>query len=151
MQNIKTLTSLALKTDETNSEDTLPLMTYICHSSDGRIIPLIPGGSNVPLRRKDIKCYTEKATAYRLEETSLQVQCIREGLTSVIPTPILSLLMGSRLEQLVCGSFDIDVATLKKLARYVSGCGIYFTWCLSVCLSVCWLIHWGRKSCHCVC
>ena len=92
-------------------------MTYVVHSSDGRIIPLVPGGENIPLRRKHIQAYTEKAIAYRIAETRVQVECIREGLTSVIPSPILSLLMGSRLEQLVCGSVDIDVTTLKKLAR----------------------------------
>ena len=117
VQNIRNLETLSSQTDDVNCDDVLPLMTFVCQSSDGQIVPLIPGGHNIPLRRKDLKSYTKKATEYRLKETSLQIQCIREGLTSVIPTPILSLVMGSRLEQLVCGSFDIDVATLKKLAR----------------------------------
>ena len=117
-QNIKSLRALASKNNDDNSDDVVPLMTYVVQSSDNRVVPLVPGGENIALRREHIERYCERAVRYRLDETRVQVECIREGLTSVIPTPILSLLMGSRLEQLVCGSVDIDVTTLKKLARY---------------------------------
>ena len=113
------LKNISLKTmDDVNADDPIPLMTYACPSSDGRVIPLMPDGGDIPLTRKDCLTYIQKASEYRLQETAVQVQCIIEGLTSIIPMPILSLLTGNRLEQLVCGSCDIDVATLKKLARY---------------------------------
>lgn len=118
VQNINMLKRLMSRIDDSNADESIPLMSYVCQSSDGRLIPLITGGDNVSLKRMDCPHYIKKATSYRINEFFLQIQCIREGLTSVIPMPILSLLTGSRLEQLVCGCYDINVGSLKKIARY---------------------------------
>ena len=93
-------------------------MTYVCQSSDGKIIPLIPNGVNIDVRHKDCDDYIKKAIKYRLAENTIQIQCVREGLEALIPKSLLTLLTGERLEQLVCGSQAIDVKTLKKIARY---------------------------------
>lgn len=122
------LKRLMSRIDDSNADESIPLMSYVCQSSDGRLIPLITGGDNVSLKRMDCPHYIKKATSYRINEFFLQIQCIREGLTSVIPMPILSLLTGSRLEQLVCGCYDINVGSLKKIARY----RIFSTFCFSV-------------------
>lgn len=54
---------------------------------------------------------------------SLQVQAIREGLMSVIPESVLSLLTWSNLERGVCGDREISVAQLKSACKcfYHSG------------------------------
>ena len=47
----------------------------------------------------------------------LQVQAIREGLISVIPDSVLSLLTWSNLERGVCGDREISVAQLKSACK----------------------------------
>ena len=115
-QNIKMLKTLS--TDDTTKDETIPLLTYVCQSSDGSIVPLIADGHNTSLRKRDCASFVQKAVDYRLKETSLQVQYIREGLTSVIPLSIVSMMTGRKLELLVCGNYDIDVESLRKIVRY---------------------------------
>lgn len=51
---------------------------------------------------------------------ALQVQAIREGLMSVIPESVLSLLTWSNLERGVCGDREISVAQLKSACKSFS-------------------------------
>ena len=44
---------------------------------------------------------------------------IREGMSLIIPVPLLSLCSGTLLETYVCGSEVVDVAVLKKVVRLV--------------------------------
>ena len=43
---------------------------------------------------------------------------VREGLSAMVPLPILELMPPSQLELLVCGLPNIPVHALKKVARY---------------------------------
>lgn len=43
---------------------------------------------------------------------------MREGMSSIIPVPLLSLLTARQLEQLVCGLPEVSVEMLKKVVRY---------------------------------
>lgn len=43
---------------------------------------------------------------------------MREGMSTIIPVPLLSLLTAQQLEQLVCGLPQVSVDMLKKLVRY---------------------------------
>ena len=45
---------------------------------------------------------------------------IREGMSLIIPVPLLSLCSGRLLETYVCGSEVVDVAVLKKVVRLVN-------------------------------
>lgn len=47
-----------------------------------------------------------------------QVAAVREGMSAIIPVPLLSLLTAQQLEQLVCGLPEVSVEMLKKLVRY---------------------------------
>lgn len=51
---------------------------------------------------------------------ALQIQAIREGLMSVIPESVLSLLTWSNLERGVCGDREISVAQLKSACKSFS-------------------------------
>lgn len=42
---------------------------------------------------------------------------IREGMGWIIPVPLLSLLTPDKLEQMVCGSKQVSIEVLKKVAR----------------------------------
>ena len=113
------LKTIAQANEESCKEDTIPLMTYVCQSSDGRSVPLIVDGHNTSLRKKDCGTFVQKAVNYRLNETTLQIRYIREGLMAVIPLSILSMMTGEKLELLVCGTRTIDVEILKKIVRCV--------------------------------
>ena len=57
-----------------------------------------------------------------------QVAAVREGMSSIVPVPLLSLYTARMLEVTVCGSEQVDLQVLKKVARY------YF--CMHVCMLV---------------
>ena len=48
---------------------------------------------------------------------SEQVAAVREGMSWIIPVPLMSLLTATHLEQMVCGMPDIDVAILQRVVR----------------------------------
>lgn len=48
----------------------------------------------------------------------VQVAAVREGMCTIIPLPLVSLLTAQQLEQLVCGLPEVSVEMLKKLVRY---------------------------------
>lgn len=54
----------------------------------------------------------------RLHEFDEQVKAVREGMSKVVPVPLLTLFSGYELETLVCGSPDIPLALLKSVATY---------------------------------
>ena len=56
----------------------------------------------------------------RMNENKEQIDAIRQGLVSVIPADLLSLVTWQELELKVCGNPDISVEALKKSARYES-------------------------------
>ena len=42
---------------------------------------------------------------------------VREGMGWIIPVPLLSLLTAEKLAQMVCGSKEVSIEVLKKVAR----------------------------------
>lgn len=58
---------------------------------------------------------------HKLNETPLQLNAIREGLTNIVPVPILSVFTWQELERTVCGSPDIDLEIIKKNTVYTDG------------------------------
>lgn len=48
----------------------------------------------------------------------VQVAAVREGMSWIVPVPLLSLLTAKQLEQMVCGMPEISVDVLKKVVRY---------------------------------
>jgi E3 ubiquitin-protein ligase HERC2 len=55
---------------------------------------------------------------YRLHEFDDAVAAVREGMSRVVPVPLLSLFTGLELETMVCGSPDIPLGLLKSVATY---------------------------------
>lgn len=54
----------------------------------------------------------------RLHEFDEQVKAVKDGMSKVVPVPLLSLFSGYELETMVCGSPDIPLALLKSVATY---------------------------------
>ncbi|KAM9794366.1 putative E3 ubiquitin-protein ligase HERC1 isoform 3-T6 [Syngnathus typhle] len=103
---------------EENFHVMIPLDSFVAHSADGRLVPVVPGGQNISLNFSNRTEYVERALQYRLHEMDSQVASVREGMSAIIPVPLLSLLTAQQLEQLVCGLPEVSVETLKKLVRY---------------------------------
>ncbi|KAF5270348.1 hypothetical protein FQR65_LT05536 [Abscondita terminalis] len=82
-------------------------------------------GTDVPLSSKYKRIthenrleYVRLALNFRLHEFDEQVKAVRDGLSRVIPVPLLSLFNAYELETMVCGSPDIPLSLLKSVATY---------------------------------
>lgn len=52
----------------------IPLDSFMAHSADGRLVPVVPGGQNISLTFSNRTEYVEKALDYRLHEMDSQVR-----------------------------------------------------------------------------
>jgi len=57
----------------------------------------------------------------RIEEISLQVQKIRDGLNQMVSEPFLNHISGDELKTIICGVPKVDVELLKKHTKYAGG------------------------------
>uniref|UniRef100_A0A3Q2XK51 HECT-type E3 ubiquitin transferase n=1 Tax=Hippocampus comes TaxID=109280 RepID=A0A3Q2XK51_HIPCM len=103
---------------EDNFHEMIPLDSFVGQSADGKMVPIIPGGNSIPLTFSNRKEYVERAIEYRLHEINRQVAAVREGMSWIVPVPLLSLLTAKQLEQMVCGMPEICCDVLKKVVRY---------------------------------
>ncbi|XP_030232116.1 probable E3 ubiquitin-protein ligase HERC1 isoform X5 [Gadus morhua] len=103
---------------EENFHEMIPLDSFVGQSADGKMVPIIPGGNSIPLTFPNRKEYVERAIEYRLHEIDRQVAAVREGMSWIVPVPLLSLLTAKQLEQMVCGMPEICCDVLKKVVRY---------------------------------
>lgn len=62
--------------------------------------------------------YCKLALNYRLHEFDEAVKAVRDGMSKVIPVPLLSLFSPSELQTMVCGSPEIEMGLLKTVATY---------------------------------
>ncbi|XP_060031692.1 probable E3 ubiquitin-protein ligase HERC1 [Erinaceus europaeus] len=119
---VQTLNSILHIEDSGITEDSfhemIPLDSFVGQSADGKMVPIIPGGNSIPLTFSNRKEYVERAIDYRLHEMDRQVAAVREGMSWIVPVPLLSLLTARQLEQMVCGMPEISVDVLKKVVRY---------------------------------
>lgn len=51
----------------------IPLDSFMAHSADGRLVPVVPGGQNISLTFANRNEYVERALDYRLHEMDSQV------------------------------------------------------------------------------
>ncbi|CAF2482030.1 unnamed protein product [Rotaria sp. Silwood2] len=87
-------------------------------SSAGQTYELVPGGAKIPITSDNLKQYCSYYCAYRLNEFHRQIEFIRQGLYSIVPSSYLSLFTASNLEEAVCGKGQIDVELLKRNTNY---------------------------------
>ncbi|XP_052278368.1 E3 ubiquitin-protein ligase HERC2-like [Dreissena polymorpha] len=91
-------------------------MPFSIPSSTGQEIHLSNNHNKITVTNRSE--YIRLAMEYRLEEFDEQVCWVREGISKVIPVPLLSLFTGLELETMVCGSPDIPLTLLKSVATY---------------------------------
>ncbi|XP_028033518.1 probable E3 ubiquitin-protein ligase HERC2 [Bombyx mandarina] len=85
-------------------------------SAAGHEVPLSTRHKRVTPDNKEE--YVQLALHYRLHEFDEQVRAVRDGMSRVIPAPLVALFNASELETLVCGSPDIPVNALRASATY---------------------------------
>lgn len=91
-------------------------MPFSIPSSNGQEIQLSNKYTKITPENKSE--YIRLAMNYRLHEFDDQVKWIREGMSKVVPVPLLSLFTGLEVETMVCGSPDIPLNLLKSVATY---------------------------------
>ncbi len=87
-------------------------------SSSGQTYELVPGGSDMPITAANFKHYCSCYRQYRLNEFNRQIDLIRQGLLTIIPSYYFNLLTAKELEEAVCGKGEIDVELLKRNTSY---------------------------------
>ncbi|CAF5129046.1 unnamed protein product, partial [Rotaria sp. Silwood1] len=87
-------------------------------SSNGQTYELVPNGKNIPITLSNFKDYCSYYREYRLNEFYRQIDCIRQGLYSVIPGYFLSLFTANELEEMICGKGEMDIELLKRNTIY---------------------------------
>jgi len=87
-------------------------------SMSGRWIELIPGGARRKVLWEERQLFVEEAVRVRLAECDAEVEAIKEGFSSVVPSLALPLLTWRDLEAKVCGAPIIDVDVFKKMTDH---------------------------------
>jgi hypothetical protein len=86
---------------------------FVVLDSRGRLVDLMPNGRNIPLTFANRKRFVELSIQAKLAESSRQISAICEGLSFIVPLPLIRLFSGTQLRTLVCGAEVFDIATLK--------------------------------------
>lgn len=54
----------------------IPLDSFVVHSASGKLVPVVPGGHNLPLNFSNRAEFVERALEYRLHEMDRQVTLV---------------------------------------------------------------------------
>ncbi|XP_030381589.1 probable E3 ubiquitin-protein ligase HERC2 [Scaptodrosophila lebanonensis] len=91
-------------------------LPFSTSSARGHEVPLSTRYTHIsPKNRAE---YVRLALNFRLHEFDEQVKAVRDGMSKVIPVPLLSLFSAVELQAMVCGSPDIPLGLLKSVATY---------------------------------
>ncbi|XP_076465936.1 putative E3 ubiquitin-protein ligase HERC1 isoform X3 [Babylonia areolata] len=104
--------------NETNFHEFIPIDSFEGQSSAGEMVGVVAGGKNIPLHFHNRLHYVDTVLNYRLHEWDKQVSWIREGMSWIVPVPLLTLLTAQSLEQMVCGTAEVSIDILRKVVRY---------------------------------
>jgi len=86
--------------------------------SDDTIKSLKPNGASTIVRWENRLEYVQLSLQARIQEQSLLLNRVRDGLEEIVPLQALHLMTWADLERHVCGRPDIDVEMLKRHTRY---------------------------------
>ena len=91
--------------------------TFQTHLSDGTQVELVPNGAETRVTHANYKEFLEKMLECRLKESARQMEWVREGVSYVIDTQVLSFLSWEDVELRASGSKEIEVEALKKITK----------------------------------
>ena len=87
-------------------------------SMSGRWIELIPGGASRKVLWEERQLFVEEAVRVRLAECDAEIEAIKAGFSSVVPSLALPLLTWRDLEAKVCGAPMIDLDVFKRITDH---------------------------------
>ena len=88
-----------------------------CHRVRGENLV---SGDKTTLQEKETCCHGDSDKGISLCVGSpWQVAAVREGMSSIVPLPLLSLYTAKMVETAVCGYERVDIHMLKKVVRCV--------------------------------
>jgi hypothetical protein len=108
-----TLKFLTTSTKEEFEEGCID-QTFTTRLSDKSEVSLLTDGDSIKVTNENRLQYAKLIEKIRLSESQIQLQAIKRGLTSVIPSKLLNLLTWQDLEWKVCGKPNIDIHLLKR-------------------------------------
>jgi hypothetical protein len=94
---------------------------FTCCLTDGSEVPLLRDGHAIPVTFERREEYARLVIKTRLNESAEQLAKMRAGICSVIPEQLLGFMTWEELERRVCGSAEIDIASLKRHTQYRLG------------------------------
>ena len=103
--------------NEINFEDYYKL-NFIIKNSNEADIELKPEGEKIQVTYENLKEYISLSKKMRINEFVKQIEFIKSGFNSVIPSSIFQVLNWKQLEELVCGKNKLDIRDLKKHTKY---------------------------------
>ena len=106
-----------LKEEEENFQEKYNL-NFIIKNSNETDIELKPDGEKIPVNLSNLKEYISLSKKMRTSEFMSQIEFIKKGFNSVIPSNILQHLYWRQLEEFVCGKSTLDIRLFKENTRY---------------------------------
>jgi hypothetical protein len=95
-------------------------LRFVIKDISGEDVELIRYGRSVRVDSKNKEKYCTLSEQYKLHEFDSQAQAIRRGFVTIVPERVLGLMLWNELEELVVGSSEIDIGTLKSHTTYGS-------------------------------
>ena len=93
-------------------------LNFVIKNSNETDIELKPEGEKITVTYDNLKEYISLSKTMRINEFKNQIEFIKSGFNSVIPSSIFQVLNWRQLEEMVCGKNKLDVRDLKKHTKY---------------------------------
>lgn len=115
------LSGLELEERDNNEEEDVDRIAALglqfnVRSAAGNDIDL--SSKHTIITRENKQEYLSASATYRLNEFNKQTEWVRNGMSMVVPVPLLSLFTGPELENTVCGNPEISVESLRSITTY---------------------------------
>ena len=103
--------------NESNFAETM-CSHFTVTSADGKIVDLIENGENVEVNWENRFEFIRLSDHFKIHEFDLQIDAIRNGISSIVPLRYLQIFNWKEISLLVCGIPHLDVSLLKNNCVY---------------------------------
>ena len=93
-------------------------LNFVIKSSNESDIMLKPEGDKIQVSLDNLKEYITLSKKMRASEFSSQIECMKKGFNSVIPSSICQHLYWRQLEEMICGKTTLDIRAFKENTEY---------------------------------
>ena len=93
-------------------------LNFVIKNSNGSDIILKPDGEKLSVTLDNLNEYITLSKKMRTSEFETQIEFIKKGFNSVIPSSIIQPLYWRQLEEMVCGKVTLDIRSFKENTKY---------------------------------